>query len=60
MHMTKICYSGEPRSGVRLASRFIQMAMANILLENFPEHLRDKGGSGSTLPALVDSMPRYQ
>lgn len=64
MPMTKINNSAESRSGVSLARTLltvtpIQTAVANILLEKLPENIGDEGGSSSTLPALMDSIPRY-
>ena len=64
MPMTKLNNSVESRSGVSLARTLltvspIQTAVANTLLEKLPEHVADDGGSSSTLPALMDSVPRY-
>ena len=61
--MTRVNASAESRSSVSLARILltvspIQMAVANILLEKLPEHIGDAGGSCSTLPALMDSIPR--
>ncbi|KAG0590520.1 hypothetical protein KC19_1G105500 [Ceratodon purpureus] len=63
MPMTKINNNAESRSGVSLARTLltvtpIQTAVANTLLEKLPEHIGDDSGSGSTLPALMDSIPR--
>jgi len=62
MPMAKNSNSSEARVGVSLARTLltvtsIQTAVANVLLEKLPEHIGDD--AGSTLPALMDSIPRY-
>lgn len=62
MPMAKASNSSEARAGVSLARTLltvtpIQTAVANVLLEKLPEHIGDD--AGSTLPALMDSIPRY-
>ncbi|XP_024372058.1 uncharacterized protein [Physcomitrium patens] len=63
MPMTRISNYAESRPGVSLARTLlcispIQTAVANILLEKLPEHIGEDASSTSTLPALMDSIPR--
>lgn len=63
MPMLKNSSSSEARAGVSLARTLltvtpIQTAVAITLLEKLPEHIGDD--DGSALPALNDSIPRYQ